>query len=73
MVDYDVIIGMDFISVSHVRLDCSARAVTFRVPGQESFTMAACRGNTLAEAFLALIESQEGQWAVADMPVVSEF
>ena len=73
MIDYDVIIGMDCMSTCRVSLDCFARTVTFSVPGQDSIVVATSQGNSLAEAFLALMESKEVQFDLADTPVVSEF
>ena len=38
MVDYDVILGMDFLSKYGATIDCKAKVVNFQPPGEEQFT-----------------------------------
>ncbi|XP_039134254.1 uncharacterized protein LOC120271646 [Dioscorea cayenensis subsp. rotundata] len=38
MNDYDIILGMDFLSACHVVVDCHARRVVFKIPGEAEFT-----------------------------------
>ncbi|KAL5548886.1 hypothetical protein UlMin_004117 [Ulmus minor] len=38
MTDYDVILGMDFLSKYGAMIDCKAKAVGFNPPGEEKFT-----------------------------------
>ncbi|KAL5549797.1 hypothetical protein UlMin_005028 [Ulmus minor] len=38
MVDYDVILGMDFLSKYGATIDCKAKVVSFQPPGEEQFT-----------------------------------
>ena len=37
MVDYDVILGMDFLSKYGATIDCKAKVVSFQPPGEEWF------------------------------------
>ena len=37
MIDYDVILGMDFLSKYKATIDCKARVVSFQPPGEERF------------------------------------
>ncbi|KAL5583067.1 hypothetical protein UlMin_015509 [Ulmus minor] len=37
MVDYDVILGMDFLSKYGATIDCKAKVVSFQPPGEEQF------------------------------------
>ena len=38
MTDYDVILGMDFLSKYGAMIDCKAKTVGFKPPGEEMFT-----------------------------------
>ena len=38
MTDYDVILGMDFLSKYGAMIDCKAKIVGFNPPGEEKFT-----------------------------------
>ncbi|KAL5550718.1 hypothetical protein UlMin_000894 [Ulmus minor] len=38
MIDYDVILGMDFLSKYGATIDCKAKVVSFQPPGEEQFT-----------------------------------
>ena len=38
MHDYDVILGMDWLSKHYAKIDCKKNEVTFRPPQKESFT-----------------------------------
>ena len=37
MIDYDVILGMDFLSKYEATIDCKDKTVSFRPPGEEMF------------------------------------
>ena len=39
MTDYDVILGMDFLSKYWAMIDCRAKTVGFKPPGEEMFTL----------------------------------
>lgn len=38
MHDYNIILGMDWLSKHHAKIDCKKEEVTFRRPQQKSFT-----------------------------------
>ena len=38
MTDYDVILGMDFLSKYRVMIDCKAKKISFKPPGEDMFT-----------------------------------
>ena len=56
MSEFDVILGMDWLSSYHVSHVCFAKTVCLRVPGRSDIIVATLRGNTFTEAFLAYIE-----------------
>jgi hypothetical protein len=56
MSEFDVILGMDWLSSYHVSIEWFAKTVSLRVPGRTKVVVAASRGNQFAEAFLACIE-----------------
>ena len=37
MIDYNVILGMDFLSKYEATIDCKARVVSFKPPGEDKF------------------------------------
>ena len=47
MTDYDVILGMDFLSKYEAMIDCKARAVVFNPLGEEKFTFFGDRRGSL--------------------------
>ena len=55
MSEFDIILGMDWLSSYHVSIGCFAKTVSLRVPGRTEVVVAASRGNQFAEAFLAYI------------------
>ncbi|KAL5555986.1 hypothetical protein UlMin_038222 [Ulmus minor] len=59
MTDYDVILGMDFLSKYGAMIDCKAKAVGFNPPGEEKFTV--------------LDTTKKGRDELKDVPVVNEF
>ena len=76
MSEFDIILGMDWLSSNHVSIDCFVKTITLRIPGQQEIVVATAQGNPLAEAFLAFIEEVEmpGQTSSLEQTrVVSEF
>lgn len=57
MKDYDVILGMDFLSISHVVVDCYAKGVVFKIPREVEFTF--CQNNSASPP--CLISSLQAQ------------
>ena len=58
MSEFDIILGMDWLSSNHVSLDCFAKTVCLRVPGRPDVVVATSRGNPFADVFLAHIEEE---------------
>ena len=76
MSEFDVILGMDWLSSYHVSLDCFAKTVCLRMHGRPDIVVATSQGNPLAEAFLAHIEEvlqREQSVSLSETRVVSEF
>nr|CAD1827431.1 unnamed protein product [Ananas comosus var. bracteatus] len=46
--DFDVILGMDWLSKYYANIHCGNKMITFREPGQEEFTYRACRSSRFA-------------------------
>ena len=46
MIEYDVILGMDFLSKYKATIDCKARVVSFQPPGEEWFMFTDDRYNS---------------------------
>ncbi|XP_039115873.1 uncharacterized protein LOC120251417 [Dioscorea cayenensis subsp. rotundata] len=66
MSDYDIILGMDFLSACHAVVDCHAKRVVFKIPGEAEFTFQTEFHATMVD------EKLEGSM-LHDIPVVSEF
>ena len=47
MVDFDIILGMDWLSLYHVFLDCNAKTVTLAMPGVLRVEWKSVRGDLL--------------------------
>jgi len=75
MSEFDIILGMNWLSSYHVSIDCFTKTVCLRLPGTTELVVATSRGNSLAEAFLAQIEevSQDQSHSLIETRVVSEF
>jgi len=56
MTEFDVILGMDWLSSYHVNIDCFAKTICLRVPARAELVVATSRGNLLAKTFSAHIE-----------------
>jgi hypothetical protein len=76
MTEFDVILGMDWLSSYHFSIDCFAKTVSCRIPGREELIVATTWGNSLAESFLAFMELMtvvDSMEALSRTKVVSEF
>ena len=62
MTDYDVILGMDFLSKYRDMIDCKAKTVGFKPPGEEMFTFFGDRRSSQKMFILAM---QARKW-IAD-------
>jgi len=56
MSEFDVILGMDWLSFYHVKIDYFFKTVYLKVPGRVELVVATSGGNLLAETFLAHIK-----------------
>ncbi|RVW43163.1 ATPase 11, plasma membrane-type [Vitis vinifera] len=59
VVDFDVILGMDWLASYHAFVDCFGKRVTFRIPG--------CQG------FLAYVVNEEHDLKLEDIPIVKDY
>ncbi|XP_042387537.1 uncharacterized protein LOC121979609 [Zingiber officinale] len=48
MVEFDIILGMDWLAMNHATVDCRARVVTFRPPSLPSWTFIGTRGDGIS-------------------------
>jgi hypothetical protein len=37
MIDFDVILGMDWLASNHAKLDCYSKVIKFKIPGKPTF------------------------------------
>ncbi|XP_020080886.1 uncharacterized protein LOC109704553, partial [Ananas comosus] len=51
--EFDVILGMNWLSKYYVSIDCKTRVITFREPGHKEFTYRACKSSCFAATVLA--------------------
>ena len=56
MSEFDAILGMDWLSYYHVKIDCFDQTVCLRVPSKAKLVIVTSWENPLAEAFLSHIE-----------------
>ena len=76
MSEFDIILGMDWLSSYHVSIDCFAKTICLHLPGHVEFVVATSQGNPFAEAFLAHIEEvllRDQSATLAETRVVCEF
>ena len=74
MREFDVILGIDWLTRYHANLDCANKTITFSIPESETFKF---QCNPYCDAFLtcrlAAIESTSSEITVAQIPVVRDF
>ncbi|RVW27201.1 Transposon Tf2-2 polyprotein [Vitis vinifera] len=89
VVDFDVILGMDWLASYHASVDCFEKRVTFSIPGQPKFSfegkhvdrplrmISALRASSLlkkgCQGFLASVMSNESDLKLEDIPIVREY
>ncbi|KAL6334430.1 hypothetical protein AAG906_015619 [Vitis piasezkii] len=88
-IDFDVILGMDWLASYHASVDCFEKRVTFSIPGQPNFSfegkhvdrplrmISALRASSLlkkgCQGFLASVVSNESDLKLEDIPIVREY
>ncbi|XP_070678235.1 uncharacterized protein [Malus domestica] len=70
IVDFDVILGMDWLHYNHARLDCYEKVVTFHRPGMPTVTFFGERGGLKHGVITAIRETTA---SVEDVEVVRHF
>ncbi|XP_020080383.1 uncharacterized protein LOC109704062 [Ananas comosus] len=58
MWEFDVILGVNWLSKYYASIDCDSRVITFREPGQEEFEYRACKGACFAATISTVREKK---------------
>ncbi|KAL0554261.1 hypothetical protein IC582_008178 [Cucumis melo] len=67
MLDFDVILGMDWLAVNHASIDCSRKEVTFNPPSMASFKFKGGGSRSLPQVISAIRASKllsQGTWGI---------
>ncbi|KAL0536597.1 hypothetical protein IC582_025549 [Cucumis melo] len=67
MLDFDVILGMDWLAVNHASIDCSRKEVTFNPPSMASFIFKEGGSKSLPQVISAIRASKllsQGTWGI---------
>ncbi|KAL0539843.1 hypothetical protein IC582_024064 [Cucumis melo] len=67
MLDFDVILGMDWLAANHASIDCSRKEVTFNPPSRASFKFKGEGSRSLPQVISAIRASKllsQGTWAI---------
>ncbi|KAL0546138.1 hypothetical protein IC582_016044 [Cucumis melo] len=67
MLDFDVILGMDWLAANHASIDCSRKEVTFNPPSMASFKFKGGGSKSLPEVISAIRASKllsQGTWGI---------
>ncbi|KAL0543870.1 hypothetical protein IC582_018975 [Cucumis melo] len=67
MLDFDVILGMDWLAANHASIDCSRKEVTFNPPSLASFKFKGGGSKTLPQVISAIRASKllsQGTWGI---------
>ncbi|KAL0533851.1 hypothetical protein IC582_028122 [Cucumis melo] len=67
MLDFDVILGMDWLAVNHASIDCSRKEVTFNPPSMTSFKFKGGGSKSLPQVISAIRASKllsQGTWGI---------
>ena len=74
MSEFDVILGMDWLSKHGATMDCVSRTITFLIPGYPSVRF---QCNPSSDVFLmsllAAIKSTSAEITIAQMPIIQDF
>ena len=66
MKEFDVILGIDWLTKHHANLDCVSKSITFAIPRSLSF-------NAFLKSRLAAIESTSTEVTMSQIPIVCNF
>ncbi|KAL0559002.1 hypothetical protein IC582_003591 [Cucumis melo] len=67
MLDFDVILGMDWLAANHASIDCSRKEVTFNPPSMASFKFKGGESKSLPQVISAIRASKllsQGTWGI---------
>ncbi|KAL0546561.1 hypothetical protein IC582_016472 [Cucumis melo] len=67
MLDFDVILGMDWLAANHASIDCSCKEVTFNLPSMASFKFKGGGSKSLPQVISAIRASKllsQGTWGI---------
>ncbi|KAL4023621.1 hypothetical protein IC575_017380 [Cucumis melo] len=67
MLDFDVILGMDWLAANHASIDCSRKEVTFNPPSRASFKFKGEGSRSLPQVISAIRASKllsQGTWGI---------
>ncbi|KAL4026395.1 hypothetical protein IC575_014824 [Cucumis melo] len=67
MLDFDVILGMDWLAANHASIDCSRKEVTFNPPSMASFKFKGGESRSLPQVISAIRASKllsQGTWGI---------
>ncbi|KAL0539895.1 hypothetical protein IC582_024116 [Cucumis melo] len=67
MLDFDVILGMDWLAANHASIDCSCKEVTFNPPSMASFKFKGGGSKSLPQVISAIRASKllsQGTWGI---------
>ncbi|KAL0544263.1 hypothetical protein IC582_019376 [Cucumis melo] len=67
MLDFDVILGMDWLAANHANIDCSRKEVTFNPPSMDSFKFKGGGSRSLPQVISAIRASKllsQGSWGI---------
>ncbi|KAL0543907.1 hypothetical protein IC582_019012 [Cucumis melo] len=67
MLDFDVILGMDWLAANHASIDCSGKEVAFNPPSMTSFKFKGEGSRSLPQVILAMRASKlliQGTWSI---------
>lgn len=71
---YDVILGVNWLLLNHVKIDCFEMVVSFHISGHTVFRYRCLKADTaFRSGFLALVGSMSSTAVIAEIVVVSEY
>ncbi|KAL0554397.1 hypothetical protein IC582_008317 [Cucumis melo] len=74
MLDFDVILGMDWLAANHASIDCSCKEVTFNPPSRASFKFKGEGSRSLPQGILAsVVDTREADVSLSSELVVRDY